>query len=89
MCFCFEGGRWGDILVSYPPLGICRVSVLVGGTNCFCYCLFLILPAEEGQDEYEKDGFIVDDVDEEEEQDEEEREDSDEERQRKKKRKKK
>ncbi|KAG7962184.1 hypothetical protein I3843_09G052600 [Carya illinoinensis] len=44
---------------------------------------------EEGQDEYEKDGFIVDDVDEEEEQDEEEKEDSDEERQRKKKRKKK
>ncbi|KAF3970492.1 hypothetical protein CMV_005823 [Castanea mollissima] len=44
---------------------------------------------EEGQDEYEKDGFIVDDVDEEEEQDEEERADSDEERQRKKKRKKK
>ncbi|XP_030926498.1 transcription elongation factor SPT6 homolog isoform X4 [Quercus lobata] len=43
---------------------------------------------EEGQDEYEKDGFIVDDVDEEE-QDEEERADSDEERQRKKKRKKK
>ena len=39
--------------------------------------------AEEGQDEYEKDGFIVDDVDEE------ERADSDEERQRKKKRKKK
>ncbi|XP_065620948.1 transcription elongation factor SPT6 homolog [Quercus suber] len=38
---------------------------------------------EEGQDEYEKDGFIVDDVDEE------ERADSDEERQRKKKRKKK
>ncbi|XP_023920121.1 transcription elongation factor SPT6 homolog isoform X3 [Quercus suber] len=44
---------------------------------------------EEGQDEYEKDGFIVDDVDEEEEHDEEERADSDEERQRKKKRKKK
>ena len=45
--------------------------------------------AEEGQDEYEKDGFIVDDVDEEEDQDEEERADSDEERQKKKKRKKK
>ena len=44
---------------------------------------------DEGQDEYEKDGFIVDDVDEEEEQDEEERADSDEERQKKKKRKKK
>ncbi|XP_042510385.1 transcription elongation factor SPT6 homolog isoform X2 [Macadamia integrifolia] len=45
---------------------------------------------EEGQDEYEKDGFIVDDVDEEEEQEEEEeeREDSDKERQKKKKRKK-
>ncbi|KAJ4980659.1 hypothetical protein NE237_031496 [Protea cynaroides] len=44
---------------------------------------------EEGQDEYEKDGFIVDDLDEEEEQeDEEERADSDEERQKKKKRKK-
>lgn len=44
----------------------------------------------EGPDEYEKDDFIVDDVDEEEEQEEEEdRADSDEERQRKKKRKKK
>lgn len=47
--------------------------------------------AEEGQDEYEKDGFIVDDIDEEEEEqdDEEDRADSDEERQKKKKRKKK
>ncbi|XP_073222726.1 transcription elongation factor SPT6 homolog isoform X2 [Cicer arietinum] len=44
---------------------------------------------EEGQDEYEKDGFIVDDIEEEEEQDEEERAESDEERQKKKKRKKK
>ncbi|XP_021816843.1 transcription elongation factor SPT6 homolog [Prunus avium] len=45
---------------------------------------------DEGPDEYEKDDFIVDDVDEEEEQEEEEdRADSDEERQRKKKRKKK
>ncbi|XP_058750723.1 transcription elongation factor SPT6 homolog isoform X2 [Vicia villosa] len=44
---------------------------------------------EEGQDEYEKDGFIVDEIEEEEEQDEEERADSDEERQKKKKRKKK
>ncbi|KAA8517882.1 hypothetical protein F0562_015329 [Nyssa sinensis] len=44
---------------------------------------------EEGQDEYEKDGFIVDDVDEEEpDEEEEERADSDEERQKKKKRKK-
>ncbi|KAI5659682.1 hypothetical protein M9H77_28475 [Catharanthus roseus] len=44
---------------------------------------------EEGQDEYEKDGFIVDDVDEEEEEDQEEdRADSDEEKQKKKKRKK-
>lgn len=42
---------------------------------------------EEGQDEYEKDGFIVDDV-EEEEEDEEDRADSDDERQKKKKRKK-
>lgn len=44
--------------------------------------------ADEGQDEYEKDGFIVDDVDEEEQDEEEERADSDEERQKKKKRKK-
>ncbi|CAJ2671817.1 unnamed protein product [Trifolium pratense] len=44
---------------------------------------------EEGQDEYEKDGFIVDDIEEEEEHDEEERAESDEERQKKKKRKKK
>ncbi|KAF4388005.1 hypothetical protein G4B88_017038, partial [Cannabis sativa] len=44
---------------------------------------------EEGQDEYEKDGFIVDDVDEEEPDEEEDRVDSDEERQKKKKRKKK
>ncbi|XP_073017502.1 transcription elongation factor SPT6 homolog isoform X1 [Primulina eburnea] len=43
---------------------------------------------EEGQDEYEKDGFIVDDVDEEEGEEEENRADSDEERQKKKKRKK-
>ncbi|KAJ7976530.1 Transcription elongation factor spt6 [Quillaja saponaria] len=43
---------------------------------------------DEGQDEYEKDGFIVDDI-EDEEQDEEERAESDEERQKKKKRKKK
>lgn len=43
---------------------------------------------EEGQDEYEKDGFIVDDVEEEEEQDEEEEEgDSDEEEKHKKKKK--
>ncbi|XP_023537141.1 transcription elongation factor SPT6 homolog isoform X2 [Cucurbita pepo subsp. pepo] len=44
---------------------------------------------EEGQDEYEKDGFIVDDIEEEDEEDVEEREDSDDERQKKKKRKKK
>ncbi|KAK3010331.1 hypothetical protein RJ639_013024 [Escallonia herrerae] len=43
---------------------------------------------EEGQDEYEKDGFIVDDVDEEQDEEEEDRVDSDEERQKKKKRKK-
>ncbi|WOH06329.1 hypothetical protein DCAR_0625754 [Daucus carota subsp. sativus] len=44
---------------------------------------------EEGEDEYEKDGFIVDDVDEEEQQDgEDEGAESDEERQKKKKRKK-
>ncbi|XP_004309652.1 PREDICTED: transcription elongation factor SPT6-like [Fragaria vesca subsp. vesca] len=44
---------------------------------------------EDGPDEYEKDDFIVDDVDEEDEQEEEEKADSDEERQKKKKRKKK
>lgn len=33
----------------------------------------LFMAAEDGDNEYEKDGFIVDDVDEEEEQDEEER----------------
>ncbi|XP_057506714.1 LOW QUALITY PROTEIN: transcription elongation factor SPT6 homolog [Actinidia eriantha] len=44
---------------------------------------------EEGQDEYEKDGFIVDDVDEEEQdEEEEERAESDEEKQKRKKRKK-
>lgn len=55
-------------------------------SHIFQFCL-----AEEGQDEYEKDGFIVDDLDEEEEEQEEEedRADSDEERQKKKKRKKK
>lgn len=58
-----------------------------------CYYDFLLmlhyyvcLRAEEGQDEYEKDGFIVDDVEEEEEQDEEG--DTDEERHKKKKRRK-
>lgn len=40
--------------------------------HCFC------LRAEEGQDEYEKDGFIVDDVEEEEQDEEEEEGDSDE-----------
>ena len=50
---------------------------------------FSSLLTEEGQDEYEKDGFIVDDVDEEEPDEEEERVDSEEERQKKKKRKKK
>lgn len=49
---------------------------------------FTLVSAEEGQDEYEKDGFIVDDVEEEEEE-EEERADSDEERQKKKKKRKK
>lgn len=49
----------------------------------------IIFSHPEGQDEYEKDGFIVDDIEEEEEQDEEERAESDEERQKKKKRKKK
>ncbi|KAF3442193.1 hypothetical protein FNV43_RR16109 [Rhamnella rubrinervis] len=44
---------------------------------------------EEGQDEYEKDGFIVDEIDEEEPEEEEEKADSEEERQKKKKRKKK
>lgn len=44
---------------------------------------------DEGPDEYEKDDFIVDDVDEEEQEEEEERADSDEERLKKKKRKKK
>ncbi|XP_044467920.1 transcription elongation factor SPT6 homolog [Mangifera indica] len=44
---------------------------------------------EEVQDEYEKDGFIVDDIDEEEEEEEEERADSDDERQKKKKKRKK
>lgn len=52
--------------------------------------IFFSFPlTSEGQDEYEKDGFIVDEIEEEEEQDEEERADSDEERQKKKKRKKK
>lgn len=51
---------------------------------------FILVSAEEGQDEYEKDGFIVDDVEEEEEEEEEEeRADSDEERQKKKKKRKK
>lgn len=56
------------------------------------YCAQLIFSfplTSEGQDEYEKDGFIVDEIEEEDEQDEEERADSDEERQKKKKRKKK
>ncbi|XP_050388044.1 transcription elongation factor SPT6 homolog [Argentina anserina] len=44
---------------------------------------------EEGPDEYEKDGFIVDDLDEEDDHEEEEKADSDEERHKKKKRKKK
>ena len=52
--------------------------------------LFLSLVTSEGQDEYENDGFIVDDIEDEEEQDEEEeRAESDDERQKKKKRKKK
>jgi len=50
---------------------------------------FLYTLISEGQDEYEKDGFIVDDIEEEEEQDDEERAESDEERRKKKKRKKK
>lgn len=54
--------------------------------KCVIYILYF---AEEGQDEYEKDGFIVDDVDEEEPDEEEEKADSEEERQKKKKRKKK
>lgn len=50
--------------------------------------LFLLLTAE-GQDEYEQDGFIVDEVEEEEEEEEEEeKQDSDEERHRKRKKKK-
>jgi hypothetical protein len=56
------------------------------------YCADIIFSfplTSEGQDEYEKDGFIVDDIEEEEEHDEEERAESDEERQKKKKRKKK
>lgn len=56
----------------------------LGGNKPFSFCFI-----EEGQDEYEKDGFIVDDVEEEDEEDVEEREDSDDERQKKKKRKKK
>lgn len=48
--------------------------------------IFFLFLSEEGQDEYEKDGFIVDDVDEDEE---EERADSDEERQKRKKKRKK
>ena len=40
----------------------------------YCFCL----RAEEGQDEYEKDGFIVDDVEEEQQDEEEEEGDSDE-----------
>ena len=51
--------------------------------------LFLFPLNSEGQDEYENDGFIVDDIEDEEEQDEEERAESDDERQKKKKRKKK
>lgn len=43
---------------------------------------------EEGQDEYEKDGFIVDDIDEEQDEDEEDRAESDEERQKRKRKKK-
>lgn len=49
-------------------------------------CYLILMVAEDGDNEYEKDGFIVDDVDEEE-QDEEEQ--SDEEERHKKKRKKK
>ncbi|RYR04091.1 hypothetical protein Ahy_B06g083665 isoform C [Arachis hypogaea] len=51
--------------------------------------LLLFLLNSEGQDEYENDGFIVDDVEDEDEQDEEERPESDDERQKKKKPKKK
>jgi hypothetical protein len=73
--------------LGYPLWEIINLNILVETITIFFekknHC------AEEGQDEYEKDGFIVDDVDEEEEQDEEERADSDEERQKKKKRKKK
>jgi hypothetical protein len=53
---------------------------LVMGCNCF--------GTDEGQDEYEKDGFIVDDADEEEEE-EDERESDDERRKKKRKKKKK
>jgi len=49
---------------------------------------FLYLLTSEGQDGYENDGFIVDDIEDEEEQVQEEKADSDDERQKKKKRKK-
>ncbi|KAI7996881.1 hypothetical protein LOK49_LG10G02492 [Camellia lanceoleosa] len=61
------------------------------GKSAFSFqaAVFGLCLSSEGQDEYEKDGFIVDDVDEEEPDEEEsERADSDEERQKKKKRKK-
>lgn len=54
------------------------ILLMVDGTSLFYL--------EEGQDEYEKDGFIVDDVEEEDEE-EEDRVDSDEERKKKKRKK--
>lgn len=61
------------------------IFVILIGLMGICYLILMV--AEDGDNEYEKDGFIVDDVDEEEEQDEEEQ--SYEEERHKKKRKKK
>ena len=66
---------WFDAC-SYPLLDIILMH-FVGETDSNFFNKKFLCP-DEGQDEYEKDGFIVDDVDEEEEQDEEERAESDE-----------
>ena len=70
-------------------MGIIFVIHCVFFNGSWIHCSYLLLVwTEEGQDEYENDGFIVDDVDEEVDEDE-EREDSDEERRKKKKKRKK
>lgn len=84
LVLCFFPMHFCCDCLSYLDFSVSSHSGLLFAHHQLIYCCL-----SEGQDEYEKDGFIVDDADEEEADEDVERAESDDERQKKKKRKKK